>query len=124
MFGLQPIEIIVTLILALLVFGPKKLPEIARGMGNAIREFRESTSQVTEEFRKAAEPQPEPAPATTPRSATIVTAPTVPAEPTAPTVSEPEATLPSVAEMSSVTETPTASPSTSPVETAESPPKP
>ena len=120
MFGLQPIEIIVTLILALLVFGPKKLPEIARGLGNAIREFRESTSQVTEEFRKAAEPQPEPAPAATPRSATVVTAPSVPAEPVtpAPTLSEAEAGTPSVPD------TPTASTTTPPVETGESPPRP
>ncbi|MCW5854300.1 MAG: twin-arginine translocase TatA/TatE family subunit [Anaerolineae bacterium] len=121
MFGLQPIEIIFTLVLALLLFGPKKLPEIARGLGNAIREFRESTSQVTEEFRKAAEPQPEPAPATTPRSsATIVTAPSVPAEPVtpAPTVSEPEATV-----LSDV-EAPAVSATAAPSEAAESPPKP
>ena len=121
MFGLQPIEIIFTLVLALLLFGPKKLPEIARGLGNAIREFRESTSQVTEEFRKATEAQPEPAPATTPRSsATIVTAPAVPAAPVppAPAVVEPEATAPSV------TETPAASTTTASRETAESPPQP
>ncbi len=118
MFGLQPIEIIFTLVLALLLFGPKKLPEIARGLGNAIREFRESTSQVTEEFRKAAEP--EPAPATTPRSsATIVTVPSVPTEPTtAPVVSEAEGAL------SSPTETAAAEPMASPTDSTESPPRP
>lgn len=121
MFGLQPIEIIFTLVLALLLFGPKKLPEIARGLGSAIREFRESTSQVTEEFRKAAAPEPEPAPATTPRSsATIVTAPSVPVEPVtpAPVVVETEAALTSTADRAAT------DPTTPPTETTESPPKP
>jgi sec-independent protein translocase protein TatA len=41
---LSPLHIIVLLIVALLVFGPKRLPEIGAGLGKAIREFRDATS--------------------------------------------------------------------------------
>ena len=40
-------EIVVIFLLALLVFGPKKLPEIGRSLGNAIREFRKATKEFT-----------------------------------------------------------------------------
>lgn len=66
MFGLQPLEIILIAIVALFLFGPKKLPEIARSLGQSIREFRASTSQVTEEFRKATSLEPDPPAATHP----------------------------------------------------------
>ena len=49
LFGLHPIEIVFTLLLALLVFGPHKLPEIARSLGEAMREFRRSTSETAGE---------------------------------------------------------------------------
>lgn len=45
MFGLHPNEVIFTVLLAVLIFGPKKLPELARGVGQAIREFRQVTSE-------------------------------------------------------------------------------
>ncbi|MBM3459645.1 MAG: twin-arginine translocase TatA/TatE family subunit [Armatimonadetes bacterium] len=38
-FNLGPGELLVVLAIALIVFGPKKLPEIGKGMGNALREF-------------------------------------------------------------------------------------
>ncbi len=45
MFGsLGPAEIILIMVLALLFFGPKKLPEIGRSIGNAMREFRKASS--------------------------------------------------------------------------------
>ena len=43
-FGLGPTEVIIVLILALVVFGPKKLPEMARSVGKGIREFKSSVS--------------------------------------------------------------------------------
>lgn len=49
MFGLHPNEIAFTVLLAVLIFGPKKLPELARGMGQAIREFRQVTAEPFEE---------------------------------------------------------------------------
>lgn len=39
-----PLEIIVVLIIALVVFGPKRLPELGRSLGKGIREFRGSVS--------------------------------------------------------------------------------
>lgn len=39
-----PLEIGIVLIVALLVFGPKKLPELGKGAGQSIREFKESVT--------------------------------------------------------------------------------
>jgi len=39
-----PLELIVVLIIALIVFGPKRLPELGRSLGRGIREFRGSVS--------------------------------------------------------------------------------
>jgi sec-independent protein translocase protein TatA len=45
MFGnVGPLEIIIVLIIALVVFGPKRLPELGRSLGRGIREFRGSVS--------------------------------------------------------------------------------
>ena len=44
---LTPQEIILIVVVALLIFGPKRLPELARGMGEAIREFRSSVSSTS-----------------------------------------------------------------------------
>jgi len=48
MFGLQPLHLIVIAIIALLVFGPKRLPELSRGIGESIKEFKRSTKEVTD----------------------------------------------------------------------------
>jgi sec-independent protein translocase protein TatA len=42
--NIGPLEIIVVLIIALVVFGPKRLPELGRSLGKGIREFRSSVS--------------------------------------------------------------------------------
>jgi sec-independent protein translocase protein TatA len=39
-----PLELVVVLIIALVVFGPKRLPELGRSMGKGIREFKSSIS--------------------------------------------------------------------------------
>jgi sec-independent protein translocase protein TatA len=39
-----PLEIVMILVVALVVFGPKKLPEVGRSLGRGIREFRGSLS--------------------------------------------------------------------------------
>lgn len=41
---LKPIDLAVVIIIALLLFGPKKLPELGRGIGSGIREFKQSIS--------------------------------------------------------------------------------
>jgi sec-independent protein translocase protein TatA len=42
--NIGPLEIVVVLIIALIVFGPKRLPELGRSMGKGIREFKGSLS--------------------------------------------------------------------------------
>jgi len=51
-FNIGPMELILILILALIVFGPGKLPEVARGLGKAIRGFRQASQELTEGITK------------------------------------------------------------------------
>jgi sec-independent protein translocase protein TatA len=53
---LQPSHLLIILAVALFVFGPKKLPELGKGLGDGIRNFRDSMKQATE--TKPAEPPP------------------------------------------------------------------
>jgi sec-independent protein translocase protein TatA len=57
---LQTPEIIGLLVLALIFFGAKKLPELARGLGSGIKEFRKATRDVTDELQSAIESDPTP----------------------------------------------------------------
>lgn len=54
-FGIGLPEMALIMVLALLVFGPKKLPEIGRSMGKAIRGFQEASKEFQDEFKKEAE---------------------------------------------------------------------
>jgi sec-independent protein translocase protein TatA len=49
--SLGPAEILVVLVLALIVFGPKKLPEVGRQIGGALRELRKMQATVEAEVR-------------------------------------------------------------------------
>ncbi len=40
MFNISPLEVIVLLVIALVVLGPQRLPEMARSLGRGMREFR------------------------------------------------------------------------------------
>jgi sec-independent protein translocase protein TatA len=40
--GIGPMELIVVLVIALIVFGPKKLPDLGRSLGGGMREFKNS----------------------------------------------------------------------------------
>lgn len=46
-FGFSPPDIAIILVLALIVFGPKKLPEIGKQLGQALREMRKVTDELT-----------------------------------------------------------------------------
>lgn len=43
-------ELLVILLIILLVFGKNKLPELARGLGKAVRQFRKTFDEVKDEF--------------------------------------------------------------------------
>jgi len=49
MFGIGAPELILVLFVALIVLGPKKLPEIARGIGRGIREFRKTLNEPVDD---------------------------------------------------------------------------
>ncbi len=71
--NIGPLEILLILVLALLIFGPDKLPTIGRDVGKALRSFREASTTITREVNrqlaeieeeaknvaKAADPSPE-----------------------------------------------------------------
>jgi sec-independent protein translocase protein TatA len=42
--GIGPMELILVLVIALIVLGPKRLPEVGRSLGRGMREFKESIS--------------------------------------------------------------------------------
>lgn len=46
-------EIVLILAVVLILFGAKKLPELAKGLGTGIKEFRKATREVTEELNNA-----------------------------------------------------------------------
>lgn len=55
--NIGPLEIIVVLIIALVVFGPKRLPELGRSLGKGVREFRGGISGEHDDDDEPAPPQ-------------------------------------------------------------------
>ncbi|MBE9179764.1 TatA/E family twin arginine-targeting protein translocase [Oculatella sp. LEGE 06141] len=54
-FGIGLPEMALIMVVALLIFGPKKLPEIGRSLGKAIRGFQEASKEFENEFKKEAD---------------------------------------------------------------------
>lgn len=52
MFGLGAGELFLIFIIALLFLGPKKLPELAKGLGQAVREFQKARDEMMNEMNK------------------------------------------------------------------------
>src|SRR5450631_3308742 len=50
--GMGPLELLLIVVLALIVFGPARLPEIMAQVGKAIGDFRRATSQLSDEFNR------------------------------------------------------------------------
>lgn len=66
MLGAHWLWMIILLVVALIIFGPGRLPELGGAVGKAMREFRKATSELTNEVTTAAQVSAEPpAPAAT-----------------------------------------------------------
>jgi len=59
MFGLGMPELLLILVIALIIFGPRKLPEIGRAIGQSLREFKKASDELTSGIKESFE---EPAP--------------------------------------------------------------
>ncbi len=55
-------EIVLILAVVLILFGAKKLPELAKGLGQGIKEFKKATREVTDEISTAMDQSPPPPP--------------------------------------------------------------
>ncbi|PYE51203.1 Sec-independent protein translocase subunit TatA/TatB [Deinococcus yavapaiensis] len=54
-----PMEIIVIVVVALVIFGPKKLPELGKSLGQGIREFRRGTRELKQDLDLTASSDPD-----------------------------------------------------------------
>jgi sec-independent protein translocase protein TatA len=75
-------EIVLILAVVLLLFGAKKLPDLAKGLGTGIKEFKKATREVTDEIQNAASETP--APKAPPANTTAQTTAQPPAQPKVP----------------------------------------
>ena len=79
MEGLSPLHLIIVLVIAVLVLGPGKLPEVGTALGKSIREFRKATTDMQDSVRLDTPPAALPALVPAPSAAAV---PPVAAEPT------------------------------------------
>ena len=78
-------EILLILVVVLVFFGPSKIPDLARGLGKGIREFKDASNEIRSEFERAATQASAPAPPVASPYVAELSAP--PAEPAAGTES-------------------------------------
>jgi TatA/E family protein of Tat protein translocase len=111
--GIGGPELLLIFFLSLMLFGGKKLPELARGLGKSMREFKRAAAGVEQEIKRAIEEpppvrRPPPAPAATVPVGTV--SPTPMAGPLAnepaPPVSPPAPASPPASDLPPVTESP------------------
>ncbi len=81
--NIGPMELVIILVIALLVIGPGKLPDVGSALGKSIREFRKAATDVQESVKLDAPP-------VTPAAPT----PATPATPAAPVAAAPVAAAP------------------------------
>ena len=83
--SIGPMELLVIFLVILLLFGAKRIPEIARGLGKGIREFKGATREIADEINSAGKEintasRAEPPSGTTPRAKAEAEKPAHPAE--------------------------------------------
>ena len=59
---IQPIHLILILIIALVIFGPSRLPQLGKSLGESITEFKHATKEMTDSLKEASDAVAEPAP--------------------------------------------------------------
>ena len=74
-FGIGLPEMGVILVVALLIFGPKKLPEIGRSMGKALRGFQDASRDFESEFKREAQQLEEAVTTTKPEAEKVAATP-------------------------------------------------
>ncbi len=57
-FGLQPTHLIIIAVVALIIFGPSRLPEIGRAVGKTLKEFQAATKEATQSFSEEVQQKP------------------------------------------------------------------
>jgi sec-independent protein translocase protein TatA len=76
MWSPSPVELIIILVVVLIVFGPKRLPDLGRSLGRGMREFKDSVTgkdKDKDELLEASVEKPEPA-TVTPEPTTVTPA--------------------------------------------------
>lgn len=89
-FNIGPGELILILVIALVVLGPGKLPDVASSLGRSIREFRKAASDIGDAGKLDAPVKP----STTPTSAATPEAPPPPPPPDATVTASPDGGVP------------------------------
>jgi sec-independent protein translocase protein TatA len=79
MGAIQPWHVILVLIIVLIVFGPGKLPDLGKSLGDSIREFRKATTETHDAIAQPRAPQPPSPTAVTPPAGTNAPIPPAPA---------------------------------------------
>lgn len=92
-----PLELVIILVIALLILGPGKLPDVGSALGKSIREFRKASSDVQDAVKVDTSPLPTQAPATTDSTITTATPARADGSPYAGTNDERPAAQPAVA---------------------------
>lgn len=83
MFGIGMTELLVILAVALIVFGPSRLPELARSLGRAMNEFKRASTDLRQTLHEATQEQAAPAPVPPVIAPPAAPAPAAAAEPAA-----------------------------------------
>jgi sec-independent protein translocase protein TatA len=79
-----PLELVIILVIALLILGPGKLPDVGAALGKSIREFRKALSDVQDAVKVNVDTSPLPPP-----SGVVPAVPVPPPAPVAPAAAEP-----------------------------------